>query len=58
MLNKLYSKSLKYTLFPELAADKGWTLTEITTRSGDRYSTLKNYARSPAKAMADKFVFC
>ncbi|MGB3264279.1 MAG: hypothetical protein WBA89_09975 [Microcoleus sp.] len=39
-------------------ADKGWTLTEITTRSGVHYSTLKSNARSPAKAMADKFVLC
>lgn len=37
----------------ELAAENGWTLTEIPTQSGVHYSTLKSYARSPGMAMAD-----
>jgi len=37
----------------ELAAENGWSLTEITTRWGVNYSTLKSYARSPGTAMAD-----
>ena len=37
----------------ELAAENGWTLTEVATRSGVHYSTLKSYARSPGMAMAD-----
>jgi len=37
----------------QLAAENGWTLTEVATRSGVHYSTLKSYARSPGMAMAD-----
>ena len=37
----------------ELAAENGWTLTEVATRAGVHYSTLKSYARSPGMAMAD-----
>jgi len=37
----------------ELAAENGWTMTEVATRSGIQYSTLKSYARSPGMAMAD-----
>ncbi|MEG4815566.1 helix-turn-helix transcriptional regulator [Microcoleus sp. K5-D4] len=37
----------------ELAAENGWTLTEVATRSGVHYTTLKSYARSPGMAMAD-----
>jgi transcriptional regulator with XRE-family HTH domain len=37
----------------ELAAENGWTLTEVATRSGVYYSTLKSYARSPGMAMAN-----
>jgi transcriptional regulator with XRE-family HTH domain len=37
----------------ELAAENGWTLTEVATRSGVHYSTLKSYARSRGMAMAD-----
>lgn len=37
----------------ELAAENGWTLTEVATRSGVHNSTLKSYARSPGMAMAD-----
>jgi len=37
----------------ELAAEKGWTLTEVADRSGVHYSTLKNYARSPGLATVD-----
>ena len=37
----------------ELAAENGWTLTEVATHEGVHYSTLKSYARSPGMAMAD-----
>ncbi|GET37622.1 helix-turn-helix domain-containing protein [Microseira wollei] len=37
----------------ELAAEKGWTLKEVSERSGVIYSTVRTYARSPAMAMVD-----
>jgi transcriptional regulator with XRE-family HTH domain len=37
----------------EFASEKGWTLTEVSKRSGVNYSTLKTYARSPGIATAD-----
>ncbi len=37
----------------EFAADKGWTLKELSDRSGVGYSALKVYARSPGLATVD-----
>jgi len=37
----------------ELAAKEGWTLKEVSDRSGIPYSTIKTYAVSPGMAMAD-----
>lgn len=37
----------------ELAQAKGWTIKEVSERSGVNYSTLKTYARSPGIATAD-----
>jgi putative transcriptional regulator len=37
----------------EFAAEKGWTLTEVSKRSGVGYSALKVYARSPGLATVD-----
>ena len=37
----------------ELAQEKGWTLKEVSIRSGVHYSTIKTYANSPGMAMAD-----
>jgi len=37
----------------EFAAEKGWTLTELSERSGVGYSALKVYARSPGLATVD-----
>jgi transcriptional regulator with XRE-family HTH domain len=37
----------------EFAGEKGWTLKEVSERSGVAYSTVKTYARSPGMAMAD-----
>lgn len=37
----------------ELADEKGWTLKEVSDRSGIAYSTVKNYAQSPGLAMVD-----
>ncbi len=35
------------------AAEKGWTLKEVSDRSGIAYTTLKNYAKSPGLASVD-----
>lgn len=37
----------------EFAGEKGWTLKEVSDRSGVPYSTIKTYARSPGMTMAD-----
>jgi transcriptional regulator with XRE-family HTH domain len=37
----------------EFADEKGWTLTEVSKRSGVGYSALRNYARSPGLATVD-----
>ena len=37
----------------ELAAEKGWTIKEVSDRSGVVYSTLKTYARSPGMTTID-----
>lgn len=37
----------------EFAAREGWTLKEVSDRSGVPYSTVKTYAVSPGMAMAD-----
>jgi len=37
----------------EFAAEKGWTLKEVSDRSGVVYSTLRTYARSPGLATVD-----
>ncbi len=37
----------------EFAAEKGWTLKEVSERSGVGYSALKVYARSPGLATVD-----
>lgn len=37
----------------EYAGEKGWTLKELSDRSGVGYSALKVYARSPGLATVD-----
>ncbi|WP_445245333.1 helix-turn-helix domain-containing protein [Microcoleus sp. OTE_8_concoct_300] len=37
----------------EFAAEKGWTLKEVSERSGVVYSTVRTYARSPGLATVD-----
>lgn len=37
----------------EFADQKGWTLTEVSKRSGVGYSALRNYAKSPGLASVD-----
>ena len=37
----------------EFAAREGWTLKEVSDRSGVAYGTVKTYAASPGMAMAD-----
>ena len=37
----------------EFAAEKGWTLKEVSERSGVVYSILRTYARSPGLATVD-----
>ena len=37
----------------ELAQEKGWTLKEVSERSGIPYSTVKNYVQAPKLATVD-----
>ncbi|MEG4499378.1 helix-turn-helix transcriptional regulator [Microcoleus sp. F10-C6] len=37
----------------ELAAEKGWTLKEVSERSGAVYNTVKHYARCPGLTTVD-----
>ncbi len=37
----------------EFAAEKGWTIKEVSERSGVVYSKLRTYARSPGLATVD-----
>jgi putative transcriptional regulator len=37
----------------EFATENGWTLKEVSERSGVAYTTLKNYAKSPGLATID-----
>jgi putative transcriptional regulator len=37
----------------ELADEKGWTLKEVSVRSGVPYTTVTTYARSPGMATLD-----
>jgi transcriptional regulator with XRE-family HTH domain len=37
----------------ELAEERGWTLKEVSQRSGVPYTTITTYARSPGMATAD-----
>ncbi|MEK0187740.1 helix-turn-helix transcriptional regulator, partial [Microcoleus anatoxicus] len=37
----------------ELAQEKGWTLKEVSERSGIPYSTVRSYAHSPKLATVD-----
>jgi transcriptional regulator with XRE-family HTH domain len=37
----------------ELAAEKGWTMKEVSDRSGIPYSTVRSYAHSPKLATVD-----
>jgi transcriptional regulator with XRE-family HTH domain len=37
----------------EFAEERGWTLKEVSDRSGVVYSTLRTYARSPGLATVD-----
>ncbi|TAF05104.1 MAG: XRE family transcriptional regulator [Oscillatoriales cyanobacterium] len=38
----------------ELAEEKGWTLKEVSERSGIPYSTVRSYAHSPKLATCDR----
>lgn len=37
----------------EFATERGWTIKEVSERSGIVYSTLRTYARSPGIATVD-----
>ncbi|MEQ9668927.1 helix-turn-helix domain-containing protein [Coleofasciculus sp. G2-EDA-02] len=37
----------------EFAQEKGWTIKEVSDRSGLVYSTVRHYTRSPGLAMID-----
>ncbi|MFH7028779.1 MAG: helix-turn-helix domain-containing protein [Heteroscytonema crispum UTEX LB 1556] len=42
----------------EFAAKEGWTLKEVSERSGVPYGTIKTYALSDGMAMADVTALC
>lgn len=42
----------------EFAAQKGWTIKEVSDRSGVVYSTLRTYARSPGLETIDFTSLC
>lgn len=42
----------------EFAAREGWTLKEVSDRSGVPYSTIKTYAVSSGMSMADVTALC
>ncbi|MBD1921067.1 helix-turn-helix transcriptional regulator [Microcoleus sp. FACHB-831] len=42
----------------EFAAKEGWTLKEVSDRSGVPYGTVKTYAVSSGMAMADVSALC
>jgi transcriptional regulator with XRE-family HTH domain len=42
----------------EFAAREGWTLKELSERSGVSYSTIKTYAVSSGMSMADVAALC
>lgn len=52
-LHQLSSMGLVRLKIRELAAEKGWTLKEVSDRSGVIYSTVRSYARRPEMAMVD-----
>jgi putative transcriptional regulator len=52
-LHQLSSMGLVRLKIRELAAQKGWTLKEVSDRSGVIYSTVRSYARRPEMAMVD-----
>ncbi|MCY7273605.1 MAG: helix-turn-helix transcriptional regulator [Phormidesmis sp. CAN_BIN44] len=37
----------------ELSAEKGWTLKEVSNRTGIAYGTVRSYAHSPTLATVD-----
>ncbi|KJH73020.1 helix-turn-helix domain-containing protein [Aliterella atlantica] len=37
----------------EFASERGWTIEEVSERSGIAYTTVKNYAKSPGLATVD-----
>ena len=51
--HQLSSMGLVRLKIRELAAQKGWTLKEVSDRSGVIYSTVRSYARRPEMAMVD-----
>lgn len=52
-MRRLSSMGLVRLKIRELAAEKGWTLKEVSDRSGVVYNTVKSYARRPEMAMVD-----
>ncbi|HEY9872248.1 MAG TPA: helix-turn-helix transcriptional regulator [Candidatus Obscuribacterales bacterium] len=52
-LHQLSSMGLVRVKVRELAQEKGWTLKEVSDRSGVIYSTVRSYARRSEIAMVD-----
>ncbi len=59
LLNDLYESPVNRYMglvrlrIREYAEERGWTLKEVSERSGVVYSTLRTYARSPGLATVD-----
>lgn len=52
-MHRLSSMGLVRLKIRELAAEKGWTLKEVSERSGVIYNTVKSYARRSEIATVD-----
>jgi len=52
-MHQLLNMGLVRLKIRELAQEKGWTLKEVSDRSGVIYSTVRSYARRPAMTTVD-----
>lgn len=52
-MHQLSNMGLVRLKIRELAQEKGWTLKEVSDRSGVIYSTVRSYARRPAMTTVD-----
>ncbi len=52
-MHQLSNMGLVRLKIRELAQEKGWTLKEVSDRSGVIYSTVRSYARRPGMTTVD-----